>query len=107
MQQRTDSKSKLAQYCSVKDLNPHKEINKKSHKNTQGINNNKSKNAKSHAQSQSKIKAVPNKHPKGNENFNSLNLAADVPIKLKTQRYEPEHIKRELKKEDKSHRNST
>jgi hypothetical protein len=107
MQQRTDSKSKLAQYCSVKDPNPHKEANKKIQKNAQGKSNNKSKNTKPHAQSQSKIKTVPSKQPKSNENFNSLNLVADAPIKLKTLRHEPEHLRKEHKKEEKSHRNST
>lgn len=66
MQQRVDSKTKLTQYCSVKDLNIHKEGNKKTSKINQGKNNNKSKNTKIHTQSQSKIKTVSNKHTKPN-----------------------------------------
>ena len=65
MQQRTDSKTKLPQYCSVKDPN-HKEAPKKTQKNNQSKINNKSKNPKPHTQSQSKLKTVTIKPPKVN-----------------------------------------
>lgn len=88
MQHRTDSKSRLAQYGSVKEPVAHKEVPKKSHTKNQNKIINKSKNTKPHTKSQSKIKTVNNKLPRVNENFNSLNLATDAPIKLKTQRYD-------------------
>ena len=65
MQQRTQSKSKLTQYASVKDLKEgyhQKDLHKKSSKPSQTKSNKKHKLSKNNTQSQSKIKVVSKNH---------------------------------------------
>ena len=67
MQQRQQSKSKLTQYASLKDLKEgieKKEASKKSgkHTHTQTKSNKKHKLSKNNTQSQSKIKVVSKNH---------------------------------------------
>ena len=62
MQQRVPSKSRLAQYTSVKDMNQPKENQKKSSKQGGTKSNKKHKLSKNNTQSQSKIKIVSKGH---------------------------------------------
>ena len=89
MQQKVPSKSRLAQYTSVKDLNNVKEQPKKHNKLTHTKSNKKHKLSKNNTQSQSKIRVTSKAGSRNNENFNSINLAADVPFRIKSTIHEP------------------